>query len=632
MKKDNNDLAGCIFLFSVFLSGVVFGLFFWNRIVLPFHNPWGVTGPLTVIEYNPANNLIRFIVLILFPVLLLSIIYLFDIRKINIITFGKNSFYEGYYNISPDFTTTTKTIFTVLIILFSVLIAIYISYPGQFDPFHEGESLGPAMSYLAGKTPYKDFLFCHGVYQDPLRSVIAFKFFGKSIGSVRTLESITHIFSMVLLSLFITKIYRGNYLFSFASVILLFFINNIFFLNLILPKLPESLALINLSRDITLYSFLITVALLHSSITRHDISARRFFIIVFLFSFIPLAAFGYSIDRGFYLFAAYLIISPVLYLFFFRKSAFRIHYLISSLLGILSAIILLLFLLRGNPGEFFKYTFLIMPKYKELLDGDVYPVFRLPFLMICIFIAANTFWVGYKFIQELHQNNNQITITIRKFTEKYLIELCLLVLSVFFFRGALGRIDWHHVVKSSHITYILSIYIIFRHYLYRYYLNKRLNYAMIFIVLFISVFLISRIIKENLISRSFPLETEDSKFIPENYKATISYLKNNLSSKENFFTMTSEASWYYFIDKPCPTRFPVVWFASPSFYQEEIVRDLKMNNVKFILYRNNSWYNAIDGFDNETRFPIIMGYIEENYEFFKKFDNNEIWINKLPQP
>jgi hypothetical protein len=45
--------------------------------------------------------------------------------------------------------------------------------------------------------------------------------------------------------------------------------------------------------------------------------------------------------------------------------------------------------------------------------------------------------------------------------------------------------------------------------------------------------------------------------------------------------MTSEGSWYYFIEKACPTRFPVVWFASTTFYQEEIVSDLKNNNVKY---------------------------------------------------
>ena len=76
MKNNNDAIIKYLFLFSIFALGIVLGLFFWNKIALPFHNPWGVTGILTVIKYNPTNNILRFLVLIFFPTLLLSIFYL----------------------------------------------------------------------------------------------------------------------------------------------------------------------------------------------------------------------------------------------------------------------------------------------------------------------------------------------------------------------------------------------------------------------------------------------------------------------------------------------------------------------------------------------------------------------------
>ncbi len=135
-----------------------------------------------------------------------------------------------------------------------------------------------------------------------------------------------------------------------------------------------------------------------------------------------------------------------------------------------------------------------------------------------------------------------------------------------------------------------------------------------------------------LIRENFPLGVKDSEIIPDNYKATILFLKNNLAPDESFFTMTAEASWYYFIDRPSPSRFPVIIFAIPYFYQNEVVKDLEKNNVKFVLYRNSHWASRFDGFPNEERLPLIAKYIRNNFIFYRKIDDNEIWIRKTEDP
>jgi len=635
MRKNNDAIIKNLFLFLIFSLGIVLGLLLWNNITLPFHNPWGVTGNLTIIKFNPANNIVRFIVLIFFPALLLSIIYMCNVKKVKRFWIKKPAIVPDYYNTLSNLPNKARIlyssiifIFLCFIILFTIILYYYTEITCVFDTFHEGETLGTGISYLAGKIPYKDFIFCHGVYQDPLRSAIAFSLFGKSIVSVRILEAITQIISLVLLFILIIKIFHKDWVLSFLSIIILYFSTVSFFIFLIFPLFPNSLAAINYSRDITTYSFLIAITFIQKLIIQKDVSTVKLCIVAFFFSFIPIAAFGYSIDRGLYLAAAYIIISLILYFFFYRRSTFRIYYLISSLSGILSALALLFMMLRGNFTEFIKFTFLVMPKYKELLDGGVYPIFEFKYMFICVLIAFNVYWMTYKFIQEYHQNNKQFTITISNFLKKYLIEFCLLLLSIFFYRSALGRIDWGHFIYSSPLTYLLTIYILFKHYMYRFLSKKVIKYIVVGLVIVYSYSFTVVSYKLITTSETAPYKIEDSTLIPDNYKATISYLKNNLGSDENFFTMTSEACWYYFIGKACPTRFPVVWFAAPYFYQEEIIKDLQKNNVKFILYKNDMWSNAVDGFDNETRFPIIMNYIKQNYIFHKKIDDNEIWINK----
>ena len=282
------------------------------------------------------------------------------------------------------------------------------------------------------------------------------------------------------------------------------------------------------SREITTFSFLIIITFLNNFIIHHNVSILKFSIVVFLFSFIPLVSFIYSIDRGFYLFSTYIIISPILYFCFFHKSDKNIYYIFSSIFGILSAFILLCVLIHWNLNEFINYIFYIIPKSKEFMDGFIYPIFEIKFLAISIIIAFNTFWIAYKFLQEYHLNS-KIGNSIKIFIENYFIEFSLFILSIFYYRSALGRSDWEHVSYSSFITYFLFIFIILKNYFYRYNIPKNYFYFFTLMIVVVSIFGVSRVFKKALIVENFPYKNKDSFYIPNNYKATITYLKNNLS-------------------------------------------------------------------------------------------------------
>jgi hypothetical protein len=173
------------------------------------------------------------------------------------------------------------------------------------------------------------------------------------------------------------------------------------------------------------------------------------------------------------------------------------------------------------------------------------------------------------------------------------------------------------------------IYIITKHYINKFVLKlesfKRQKIVLFGVSLLTGViFLASYIQKINFNSwYRFSLNIPDQMLILENYKEAITFLKNNLNKDEYFFTMTSEASWYYFLDKPCPTRFPVVWFAMTNFYQKEIIKDLQEKNVKFITYKHS--YRRINGQTPEEMLPILSDYIKKNFVFCKLVGDTQIY-------
>jgi hypothetical protein len=617
MRKNNSLFKRMFFLIAVFGLGTAVALSLYDKIQLPFHNPWNIRGLLAKASYNPSNNIIRFIAIVLAPSLLLALASLFKDVKNSILS---STVERSFSSPSDSSIMRNKWLFFVSLLL-CFFIAVNMRFP-QYNPctfssFHEGESLGTGMSYLKGKVPYRDMLFVHGLFQDPLRSVIAFKIFGTSIGSMKTLNSAMRVLSFLLLFVSLLVLFRGEYLYAYAVFCILIFL--IFNHYLVIQE-----------RDLTTFSFLAVTACLVNDITGHKGFTLKHRLCVFFFSWIPIVSFCYSIDRGFYLLATYCVLLPIV--LSLRTEEPKHHALLFAILGLLFGIAVVAALHGRGFTSFIDFTFFTMPRYKELMDGGIYPFGDTIFLTIVLLISANVFWMTYRFLLTLHLSDTLLA-GVKNFVRTHTMEICLLAMSVFFFRSALGRADWYHVSYSTAPTYILTCYIIIKHYLHNMLENHRML-RKIFVdctiigIGYVSVLCVGMIIRTDLLSATFPVRKPDSAFIPENYKQTISFLRANLAANENFFTMTSEASWYYFIGKASPTRFPVVWFAMPPFYQEEIVASLKANNVKFILYRNLYWSNYIDDITSQERLPIVDAYIRAHYRYYKTIDDNELWIKR----
>jgi len=613
----------------VLASAVVFALC--NHIRLPFSNPWNITGVLARAHFNPANNILRFLIFVGAPLLLLGGLRFLPFTR-NRYPWGETS--VGSYDLSYQ-QTAVKRLLPILLLTFLACVILALNVPTHrapgvatdpwgvsLDTFHDGESLGTSVSLMNGHAPYKDFVFAHGVFQDPLRSVVAFKLFNRSIGAVRTLDSIVKLLCFLVLFAFLLVLYNGRYLYAFLTLLVLFLA--LFCGALIIP-----------ARDLMTFSFLLATGVLVRAINEPEpkLSAVGCAALVF-FSFLPLAAMVYSIDRGFYIIATYGVMLPLIVFWFRRRLRYRA--LAFSALGFGLGVMFVGLLLRWEFRAFLDFAILTLPRYKELIDGFVYP-FRSPkYLLIVLIISWNAYWVFARFLTAYRPFITGAVEpgSLGAFLRMHLMDICMVLLSLCFFRSALGRSDWSHVEYSCSVVYILSCYLIVKYWLHGA-LKKRpdagrmLTRYLVCITVAGCLLGILRIGYSHLLERNFPLKKTDAQFIPSDHQQGLAFLTANLSTEDKFFTMTSEASWYYLLNRPCPSRFPVVWFAEPPFYQQEIVRDLRINRVKIILYRNREWPSNIDGISASERLPIVDAYIRDNYRPFATVAGNEFWIRKM---
>jgi hypothetical protein len=617
-------LARSAVITAVFAVGIAMGLMLWGRITLPFHNPWHVVGAVTLESYNPANNYLRFLALLSMPLVLLVIIYYAFPGKLKDRLFLNRSSVTGQ-------TPCKMSILPLTILLLIAILAALNEFTeiawNDLDAFHEGESLATCISYLHGQAPYKDFAIAHGMFNDPLRSVVAFKLSGRSVGAVRAVQSGVKVIEFVLLAISVMLIFEANWLWVFTALAL--FAVPVFLTLMNEDSEPWYLCQFAV-RDIMVFAYLAATMAFKNRISKGRISRLSVVAGGFLCAFIPMATMGYSVDRGTYLLIACIIFSLILYVIYLRKSHYSRCYLASSALGILAGVLLVNTLTRGNLAALITDSLVIEPRYFGLFSSLPFPIYLLPWKATLLLLAADTYWMALAFVKAYHSSGTKAGDALRCFTDTHFGELALLVLSLLVFSSALYRCDWPHMATGAVLPYLLASVILARHYFPRMPLRIRKPYPGLLAIgmLAWSAYGISCIFSEGLIAKNFPIRVSDSELVPDRFWGTVEFLKSNLAQDETFFTLTSEGIWYYLLDKPCPTRFPLAYMAATDFYQREVVEDLKRKKVKYIIYENDYWSNNIDGIPTTRRLPIVDQYIMDKYEPVPMIDDNKICVLK----
>jgi hypothetical protein len=604
----------------VFVVAFFLAYHFREAIQLPFTNPLEVVGPFTLLQQNPLNNTLQYLLLILFPVTAVALLDFLLLRRERHAGVDVPEVKEIGERRSPTPWSVIAGIAAwVLVILIGG--ATYSShYQVPLNVFHEGETLGPAVQWENGQAPYKDFAVIHGAFQDPLRSVVAFAVFGRSIAASRTMDSILLIVSHFLFAICIFHVYNWNLESGAMATALLL---------VLLASKPFDAGFDIPHRDILLFLFLLSIISLYRMVRDDQSGGKRFRTasLLFLCALFPVSSFAYSIDRGYFLTAGSLISVVLIQVVFIRKV--RLFYALAFIVGGIVGTMCIGFAIRWEFPAFLRYTFGTMPKVHELGFGLPVQFNRAYALVPVLLTAFNASWITHRVVI-LCIRARSARAGLRRAVELHFVELLLLLMSVLFFKSALGRASDSQMYYSSGLTFLLTTVILIRH------LGTgacewasspsryRGGALALLMVTGAAMYLLPRIDGRGLYH--FPLGSSDEEAIPHAYRPAVAFLRDSLAHDETFLTLTSEGIWYYLLDRQSPTRFGIAVYAFTSSDQREFVKEIDSQQVDYVLVK--SGFEPIDGIPIETKLPFVTRYIRDNYEPFRMFEEADIWHRK----
>ena len=624
-------VAAALLFMMVFILSYLTAL----GVTLPFSNPHGIVGTLTAIQFNPHTNIVRFLIITISPALSLVAAYFLFPRYLQCRLF------RAPFDEMPADTfrpTRWRWVLAPLLVLTTLLVALdSASYmaSGAFEPFEEGQPLSAGMSYLIGGTPYRDFVFVHGLYDEPLRAALAFTIFSPSISGLRALQSINKVLTFGFLTWFLFRAFRGKTVYAFALL---------FAFHQWRPEGADGVSraiwavhpVIIVPRDMMLFAFLVGLTYLYERIGHDPGRSARLFWLAAAWSIVPGLGYIHSMERGIYLLLAFTIIAPFCYVLFFRGGPHARPFFLGCLVGLGSSLLVLTVLIDGAFGELGRFMSLLASNDIQLQFGYPYPFGALPYVAISMMMAFNCFWLVREFLIRCRHTAGLVP-ALREFLRTYLVEASLLLVSMLFYKNALGRPDWIHVAYVLPAPVILFALILLRHVLPPFLRGAGVAIAAGVRVAAVVAFwllvagwnvrLAASILREGVVEQNFPLGIEDGHYLPERWKRLVPFLRSTLSSNESFYMLSDELSLYYFVDKPCPVRFPMLDIVVKNErYQREIIADLEARRVKYVVYDPSSYYYQIDGFSNAVRAPLVFEYVHAHYRRYREIDGQVVLI------
>ena len=219
----------------------------------------------------------------------------------------------------------------------------------------------------------------------------------------------------------------------------------------------------------------------------------------------------------------------------------------------------------------------------------------------------------------------------KKYNKLAVIHTILTFTSLLLYRSALGRSDLTHVETSSSFIFIvlglnLGLYLTI--------INT--NTKVLRFILLLLIIIDTSFIGKSYISRnprnifSFVQNTyqyvhlDNNAFINKDNQDGILRLKEIFKDESCIMNFTSQAVIPYLLDKPSCGRLYISYFASAEPVREEFFSTIREDAPQYILYSSKSWTYNLDNITNYQRFPNIMQYIDNKYEYFELV--SDYWV------
>ena len=577
------------------------------------------------------------------------------------------------------------------------------------DLYHEGERMAVVNELLRGEIPYRDVYLQHGLFQNAYKPLLAMKLFGETLEADRRLHHIVFPLGYICFYLLALQCFRrrATALFLTLALILLTF-------GLAVPRayLPVT--------DRHILGFL-TLILLCKWPHREPGHGKS--LLVLAGAFTALAVF-YSLDTGLYTWA---VSSLFIFLFGFasiwsrtaetdrasgnpsslrgriqqlRRGIFGkwLSPLLTYELGVAIgfAPFLIFFGVHGAIDDMFRSSWTQFTYHTEIWGTPFIPLLSelskiTSLFAFSEFILSETFMWYFPILVYL------MTLTFllfRAIANQWRMEdwklLLILLAGIIFFRTALGRSDWHHVIFSSSFFWLICFFFFERVWLafrshetsenasksklnsepvkadssndstltmkpdecsdassrtVRKAQKSRIHLPQLICSL---IFVLGLLwyIRTDLygVFAAKPLKKAETMLvnftkygsIPQGYaevrlkragrilapvneaaqiEQVVNYLQENTDSSEPIFDFANQGMYYFLADRPNPTRFPQIAYASPKPLQKEVIADLEETKPKLVIF--GVWNSAVH--------PLVAEYLQSHYTQAIQFGNLAIW-------
>lgn len=560
----------------------------WPLIALPFSNPLGITGPLTASRFNPANNIVRYLVFVLAPSLGFLI--------------------AGGLRIGialPQRTLETRPprgFSRAAIAIASALVGLRLLHffqlplmPNHLDFIHEGESLSAGYNFLATHKLWSGTFFVHGLFYDPLRAVMAWELFGhQTIGAARLFGELLEHGIIVSLAVFlgtlalVTRREVGDW----HALSCLLALAATFTLTEGALQQPDL-------RD--------CFALAIAAVFLCAIACPRLWLLALAGLLAGLGLFN-AIERGTYIAASSLaVLGFSLVLRRRRGDALAI---LVYLLGFALALALVRAAVGAEEWRAFLESFGYWSRYKDLMDGFVYPapfqddaaVFTTPLLMNGLSLLG---WLSAV------PAYSRLGHWRRLGTHTFLVAAACL-----FYRSALGRADAQHASYVATFAYLAFAWTAAT-WLPELALRRASYVALLGLLLptltlgYFAVAQRERVITFGERAAEF-VKADDEAFLWPPQRTALAVLRDSFAAEPCSFVYGPWPAMHYLLKKPSCSQFYFTWFATAVPHQRKVIAALEQARPRQIL----DWpigRKGLDGIGAEEAYPELDAYLRSHY-------------------
>jgi len=517
-------------------------------------------------------------------------------------------------------------IIPALIYLFSYVSTAQLSQ--WVDLFHLGESIGPASDYLRGKVPFRDVFALHGMLQDGLLDAWLMELFGRSLE---------------------VAVMRAVVVGAFLGVA-------IWFLGLaIFESMPLALLCVAMGswttaeNNRTLFQ-VVTVALFWNALRRRSrVSA------VFAGVFAGVALF-FSYEIGMYSIAGALVASLLLWIVSRRTpwdglapAAAAGFFLLGTAIGAAPFVIYLAS--QGALGDFAVTSFVVIPR---IIDA----VWSLPFPdLVSTFRQDLNLHTLADFVlwEKFHLVVSPLTIAVAAvyFIQRWLrrrvetLDYALLILTIFATvaqRTAFGRASFRHQYFAAFligplIVLLALISVRVMRELWREGSEGTRAFVVALGVASLPVIGVLFWIPDLVNARlqdfvRYPYRMarveRDPRAEEVQWRITdvTAAVHERTRQGEPIFDFSNQPAFYFFTDRPNPTRFYQVPILSPMDLQAEAIRALERSKPKVVLRRSPELFDQFDGVTNDLRAQAVSAYLDDAYHFDQSVRGVELWMRR----